>query len=164
MNQEENNEQSSQFTEERPNCQGPGDYGHIQRHFLCVYPGRWTSIRSEPGFDLLYAHGGGPAVRPHLSADGGQGAKAVERHDPRHHYGDHLVCHGDALGVLSGLHRYGDHRGPCGWHRPLPQQGHQPAVLHADLPGRHLHLCGVLHRPGGVGQHHAGERHGAVLH
>lgn len=35
-------------------------------------------------------------------------------------------------------------------------QGHQPAVLHADLPGRHLHLCGILYRPGGLGQHHAG--------
>ena len=44
------------------------------------------------------------------------------------------------------------------------RKGHQPAVLHADFSGRHLHLCGVLYRPGGVGQHHAGERHGAVLH
>src|SRR5699024_4034098 len=99
MSQEENNEQSSRFTEERSDGQGSGDYGHIQCHLFCVYPGRWTSIRSEPSFDFLHAHGCGPAVRPRLSADGGQGAEAVECYDPWHYYGDYLVCHGDALGV-----------------------------------------------------------------
>ena len=34
MNQEENNEQSSRFTEERSDGQGSGDYGHIQCHFF----------------------------------------------------------------------------------------------------------------------------------
>ena len=57
MKQEENNELSSQFAEEGPDCQRPGDYGNFQCHLFCVYPSRWTSIRSEPSFDLLYAHG-----------------------------------------------------------------------------------------------------------
>ena len=61
--------------------------------FVFTLVGR-TSVRSQSGADLLHAHGAALLWRPHLSADGRQGAEALEHHHPRIIYGNHLVCHG----------------------------------------------------------------------